>query len=119
MPEFIQGQPALSRIRWIGSGSSPSGSTPYGYFDNESLFVSDAPKAANWAARRLGYPVVDVELTQDEKDSYISYRQYLRQFIHIANFNNTQWVPFVLTYEEWSTATTEIYEKSLGIYGQS
>ena len=48
---------------WPGSGSFTSGSsTPFGYFDTEAQFVSDAPKVANWCAKRLGYPIVDIEL---------------------------------------------------------
>jgi len=40
------------------SGSS----TPFGIFDSDSEFVTDAPKVAKWCAKRLGYPIVDVEL---------------------------------------------------------
>ena len=48
---------------WPGSGSFTSGSsTPFGFFDSDSQFQSDAPKVAEWCAKRLGYPIVDVEL---------------------------------------------------------
>ena len=48
---------------WPGSGSFSSGSsTPFGFFDTDSQFQSDAPKVAQWCARRLGYPIIDVEL---------------------------------------------------------
>tara|TARA_R110000737_G_scaffold63833_1_gene91488 strand:+ start:2462 stop:3625 length:1164 start_codon:yes stop_codon:yes gene_type:complete len=48
---------------WPGSGSFSSGSsTPFGFFDADSQFQSDAPKVAEWCARRLGYPIIDVEL---------------------------------------------------------
>ena len=48
---------------WPGSGSFSSGSsTPFGYFDGDSSFQSDAPKVAEWCAKRLGYPIIDVEL---------------------------------------------------------
>jgi hypothetical protein len=39
-----------------------SGNTPFGYYDNDSLFVSDAQKFVTYAARRLGYPIMEVEL---------------------------------------------------------
>ena len=52
----------LERIRWDGKVSSPVGKTPFGFFDDDSAFVSFAPRAADWAARRLGYPIVDVEM---------------------------------------------------------
>jgi hypothetical protein len=50
------------RIRWPGSGSAVSSSTPFGLFDTDSSFTLDCYNAAIWAGRRLGYPIIDVEL---------------------------------------------------------
>jgi hypothetical protein len=48
---------------WPGSATFTSGSsTPFGFFDGDSQFRSDAPKVAEWCAKRLGYPIVDIEL---------------------------------------------------------
>jgi len=47
---------------WPGSGSAVSGSTPFGLFDTDSEFQTEAPQVATWCARRLGYPIVDIEL---------------------------------------------------------
>lgn len=47
---------------WPGSSSFTSGETPFGFYDNDSEFQTDADKVANFCARRLGYPLVDVEL---------------------------------------------------------
>lgn len=52
----------LERIRWEGKTSSPIGKTPFGFFDGDDQFTSFAPRAADWAAKRLGYPIVDVEM---------------------------------------------------------
>ena len=52
----------LERIRWDGKATSPIGRTPFGFFDTDTEFVTFAPKAADWAATRLGYPVVDIEM---------------------------------------------------------
>tara|TARA_A100001037_G_scaffold67550_1_gene60004 strand:+ start:41597 stop:42937 length:1341 start_codon:yes stop_codon:yes gene_type:complete len=52
----------LERVRWEGTASSPIGKTPFGFFDTDSEFINFAPKAADWAATRLGYPVVDIEM---------------------------------------------------------
>lgn len=52
----------LERIRWEGKTSSPIGKTPFGFFDGDAQFTSFAPRAADWAAKRLGYPIVDVEM---------------------------------------------------------
>jgi hypothetical protein len=48
-----------------GSSSFSAGDTPFGTFDSDSLFVTDAPKVANWCAKRLGYPVQNVELVDE------------------------------------------------------
>lgn len=51
------------RVRWPGSGSVvTTGSTPFGFFDLDPLFSTDAQNAAKWGAIRLGYPIQDVEL---------------------------------------------------------
>jgi hypothetical protein len=52
----------LERIRWDGVVTSPVGKTPFAFFDDDPSFVSFAPRAADWAAKRLGYPIVDVEM---------------------------------------------------------
>ena len=45
-----------------GTPIAISGSTPFGYYDSDTQFKSDGPKVANYCARKLGYPVMDVEL---------------------------------------------------------
>ena len=49
-------------IIYDGSPGPISGSTPFGFYDNDLQFQSDGPKVANYVARKLGYPVLDVEL---------------------------------------------------------
>lgn len=39
-----------------------SGSTPFGYYDGDIDFQNDAPRFTKFAARRMGYPVTDIEL---------------------------------------------------------
>jgi hypothetical protein len=41
------------------TGSSP---TPFGFYDNDIAFQTDADKVANFCARRLGFPIENVEL---------------------------------------------------------
>jgi len=45
-----------------GNPGPISGSTPFGFYDNDSEYQSDGPRVANYCARKLGYPVLDVEL---------------------------------------------------------
>ena len=47
---------------WPGSSSFATGSTPFGFYDTDAEFQVDADKVSNFCARRLGYPLVDVEL---------------------------------------------------------
>jgi len=57
----------MSQARiWTGSTTFTSGSsTPFGLYDSDSVFQSDAPKVASWCAKRLGYPIIDIELEGD------------------------------------------------------
>ena len=47
---------------WPGSSSFSPGSTPFGFYDYDAEFQRDADKVANFCTRRLGYPLVDIEL---------------------------------------------------------
>ena len=47
---------------WPGSGSSPINNTPFGLYDDDPDFIDDAPKFASWCAKRLGYPIMSIEL---------------------------------------------------------
>jgi hypothetical protein len=47
---------------WPGSSSFFPGDTPFGFYDYDYQFQTDADKVSDFCARRLGYPLVDVEL---------------------------------------------------------
>jgi hypothetical protein len=47
---------------WPGSSSFFPGETPFGFYDNDYQFQQDADKFAVFASRRLGYPLVEIEL---------------------------------------------------------
>ena len=47
---------------WPGSSSFFPGDTPFGFYDNDIEFQQDAERVAIFCARRLGYPLTDVEL---------------------------------------------------------
>ncbi len=57
-------------IRWNGSGSSVNTTTvPFGFYLMEvantgsiGIFEYDCQKSAEWAAKRLGYPIIDIEM---------------------------------------------------------
>jgi len=45
-----------------GSSSFFPGDTPFGFYDNDYQFQIDADKVTTFCARRLGYPIMEVEL---------------------------------------------------------
>jgi len=45
-----------------GSSSFATGSTPFGFYDADASFQTDADKVVTWCARRLGYPIENIEL---------------------------------------------------------
>ena len=48
------------------SASASAEATPFGLYDSDSEFRSDAPKTAVWVAKRLGYPVINIELDNSQ-----------------------------------------------------
>ena len=72
-------------IVYDGSPVNPSGITPFGIFDSEPAFQGDAPRVAEFVARRLGYSVVDVELIDKLfytcfEESIMTYGSQVNQF---------------------------------------
>ena len=70
---------------WPGSGSAVSGNTPFGFYDDDSVFQTDAPKFATWCAKRLGYPITAVELQDSQlytcfEESITEYSAQVNQF---------------------------------------
>mgnify|MGYP003630209460 FL=1 len=51
-----------SPIIWTGASTFETGSTPFGFYDTDTNFQTDADKVAQFCASRLGYPTVDVEM---------------------------------------------------------
>ena len=55
-----------TKIIWPGSASFFPGDTPFGIYDEDKFFVKDAENTAEWCAKRLGYPTVDVEMNSNQ-----------------------------------------------------
>jgi len=53
---------ALYSASYYNTPSTGSAPTPFGFYDNDTQFKTDANKVANFCARRLGYPLTDIEL---------------------------------------------------------
>lgn len=94
------------RVRWPGSGSAVNtGSVPYGFYLNESAttgsvgyFEYDCQAAAGWAAKRLGYPIVDIEMIDVNfyacfEEAVSEYGAQVNQFNIRNNMLNLQGMP--------------------------
>jgi hypothetical protein len=74
---------------WPGSSSFTTGSTPFGTFDTDIDFQSDADKFSDWCAKRLGYPLVDVEL--QDVNFYTCFEEAIYEYsYHVNQFNIQQ-----------------------------
>jgi hypothetical protein len=64
---------------------NPVNLTPFGFYDGDAQFQTEAPQVASFVARRLGYPVVDVELTHRQiyaclEEAITTYSNQVNQF---------------------------------------
>lgn len=83
---------------WPGSSSFCAGQTAFGYFDSDPHFIRDAPKIADWCARRLGYPITDIELVQSNffsafEEAILEYSNQVNQFTARDNLLNLSGQP--------------------------
>jgi len=49
-------------VTYGGSSTFAAGQTPFGFYDTDSTFQTDADKVARFCATKLGWPLMDVEL---------------------------------------------------------
>jgi hypothetical protein len=59
--------------------------TPFGIYDNDTHFKIDVPKTSVWVAKRLGYPIVNIELDNGQiwacfEESVSEYSAQINQF---------------------------------------
>lgn len=73
---------------WPGSSSFTTGSTPYGFYDTDVDFQTDADKVAKWCAIRLGYPIIDIEL--QDIDFYACFEEAIAEYSNQVNQFNIQ-----------------------------
>ena len=105
----------MSQARiWTGSADFSSGSsTPFGTFDSDSQFQTDAPKVASWCAKRLGYPIIDVELEGDNffavfEEAVSEYSAQVNQFNIRNNLGSLEGQPTGSDYTHKSVQGSEL-----------
>jgi|TARA_R110000744_G_scaffold307995_1_gene416059 hypothetical protein len=77
---------------WPGSSSFDASLTPFSFYDSDTTFQNDAVTTADWCAKRLGYPLVDIELQSANfftcfEEAINEYGAQLYNFQIINNFN--------------------------------
>ena len=88
-----------------GSSSFSEGQTPFGTFDTDAIFQADAPKIANWCAKRLGYPIQNVELVDESfyscfEEATAEYAAQVNQFNIRNNLDVLKGVPTGTNYSQ-------------------
>ena len=66
-----------------GSSSFFPGDTPFGYYDNDPDFQCDVESAADWAFKRLGWPIIDSELHQT--NFFAAYEEAVTEYSNQIN----------------------------------
>jgi hypothetical protein len=103
---------------WPGSSSFSPGDTPFGFFDTDPLFQTQADSFANYAAQHLGYPIMDVELQDINfytafESAVIEYSNHINQINITNNLMNTLGVPTGSQYLNGGSLTGQLVGTSL------
>jgi hypothetical protein len=73
------------------SFTSGSGQTPYGTYEGDSTFQSDIVSVTKWVAKRLGYPVLQLEIPSGS--IYACFEESINEYSqHINNYNIKNWM---------------------------
>jgi len=97
-------------IFYDGTPRNPLGITPFGFFDTDAEFQTDAPKAAEFVARKLGYPVIEVELT--DKQIYACFEEAITTYGNQVNQFNAR--EYMMALQGTSTATSATQRNVVG-----
>ena len=82
---------------WPGSSSfaTVTNPTPFALYDADTSFIADADNVSDWCAKRLGYPLVDIELQDVNfytcfEEAINEYGAQLYNFQIINNFHTLE-----------------------------
>ena len=98
---------------WPGSSSFQPGDTPFGFYDYDPQFQSDSDKFSKFAAQRLGYPLVEVELQDINfytalEDAVTTYGNELYAYQVAENLLSFQGAPTTI-----GTANDEVVQENM------
>ena len=73
------------------SGDFIEGQTPYGTYDSDSTFQTDIQSVTKWCAKRLGFPVLQLEIPSGS--IYACFEEAVNEYSqHINNYNIKNWM---------------------------
>jgi len=73
------------------SGAFIEGQTPYGTYDSDSTFATDIQSVTKWCAKRLGFPVLQLEIPSGS--IYACFEEAVNEYSqHINNYNIKNWM---------------------------
>ena len=80
---------------WPGSSSFDASLTPFSFYDADTNFQTDVVTTSDWCAKRLGYPLVDIELQAGNfftcfEEAVNEYGTQLYNFQIINNFQSLE-----------------------------
>ena len=104
---------------WPGSSSFTAGSTPFGFFDADTIFQNHADRFAKAAAQHLGYPIMDVEMQAINfytafEAAVIEYSNQVNQVNIVNNLMNTLGVQTASAFLSGSSFTGAMIGNSFG-----
>jgi len=72
---------------WPGSGSfTDATNTPFSFYTDDATYVTHSVQTAEWCAKRLGYPIMDVELQGEQM--YACFEEAVTEYSSIVNQYN-------------------------------
>ena len=100
---------------WPGSSSFEAGETPYGFYDTDNEFTGSADQFADWSAKRLGYPIVAVEL--QEAQFYACFEEAVTEYSAQVNQFNIR--DNILALQGQSTGSNITHTKVTPTFGRA
>ena len=72
---------------WPGRGSyTDATDTPFSFYISDATYVTHSVQTAEWVAKRLGYPIMDVELQGVQM--YACFEEAVTEYSSIVNQYN-------------------------------
>ena len=76
---------------YVDPSTFSTGETPYGTYDTDSTFQTDIIAVTKWCAKRLGFPVLQLEIPSGS--IYACFEESVNEYSqHINNYNIKNWM---------------------------